>query len=506
MTRYQNEMLAEPVSDLDSLLAGITGILRCWMNDPVNSAKAPAEKRMPPALLHSIMALRPLAVSMPEQAGGRGGAIKECLQLLSATSYESLEMSMIFGINMFLFLQPVIKYAGTAIKSDIFHRFLDEGQMGGFMLTEPDYGSDVLNLATAHVDTGTHYHISGTKHWQGLTGHATYWLIASRKKNLSGELSRDIDFFIADGNQEEQRTEVLKYYDSLGLHMLPYGLSKIDVSVPREQRLHGGSTGITMMLDILHNSRLQFPGMAMGFIQRMLDEAVAYCTKRHIGGLSLLTYDHVQYQISRIQAAYTICSAMCVKSCAFNSVACDASGLGLDANSMKTLVTDLMHESAQILLQLSGAQGYRLSAFAGRALIDSRPFRIFEGPNDVLYSQIAETILRGMKITGQRNLLAYLQQHQSTITSSGLFQNDLDFVMDFSLPQRKKVDLGGIIARIIAAGYVMELDHKGYRKDLIDMAILVLRQDVAGLFAAFGSKHKPLPVVDYKEGSDWSDF
>lgn len=112
----------------------------------------------------------------------------------------------------------------------------------------------------------------------------------------------------------------------------------------------------------------------MGYLQRVLDEAIAYCTKRHIGGLSLLTYDNVQYQLSRIQAAYTICPAMCARTCAINGIDRDASEMGLEANSIKALVTDLMQESAQILLQLSGAKGYWISEFAGRALIDSRPF------------------------------------------------------------------------------------------------------------------------------------
>ena len=65
---------------------------------------------------------------------------------------------------------------------------------------------------------------------------------------------------------------------------------------------------------------------------------------------------------------------------------------GWQANATKAVLTDMMQSVAQSLLQLTGAIGYRRDHIAGRAVADSRPFQIFEGSNDVMYSQIAETM------------------------------------------------------------------------------------------------------------------
>src|SRR3546814_17729924 len=81
---------------------------------------------------------------------------------------------------------------------------------------------------------------------------------------------------------------------------------------------------------------------------------------------------------------------------------------------MKALVADRMQESAQLLAQLSGAKGYRISHIGGRGVMDSRPFQVFEGSNEMLYSQIAETIFREMKKFKQQNLLEYLKNHPLT--------------------------------------------------------------------------------------------
>src|SRR3546814_6395591 len=66
--------------------------------------------------------------------------------------------------------------------------------MGGLMITEPAYGSDALNMKTAHRELEDNYRLEGIKHWQGLTGLADYWIIASRGSLPTGELKRDIEF------------------------------------------------------------------------------------------------------------------------------------------------------------------------------------------------------------------------------------------------------------------------------------------------------------------------
>lgn len=64
----------------------------------------------------------------------------------------------------------------------------------------------------------------------------------------------------------------------------------------------------------------------------------------------------------------------------------------------------MMQSAAQSLLQLVGAKGYRRDHIAGSAVVDSRPFQIFEGSNDILYEQISDSILKSMKKVKEANL------------------------------------------------------------------------------------------------------
>ena len=335
--------------------------LKSVFYDRADVNKFSLNRNVPFLVMRELFANAPLSVAIPEKFGGRGVKVKECLGLLSAASYESLSLSLTFGINIALFLEPVAKYAIEAVKGDIFKRFLEKQQMGGLMITEPDFGSDALGMQTYNTKENGIYHIKGTKHWQGLTGIADFWLITSRHKNENGNLSRDIDFFICDVTKDKQKIIVEEYFDNLGLYMIPYGRNKLNLQIPEAYKLVPESTGIKMMLDILHRSRMQFPGMGMGFIKRMLDEALKQCKNRIVGGKNLLALDQIQFQISKIQSSYTICSAMCFTSSSKSGIENNLALDGIEANSMKATVTDLMHESAQTLVQLSGAKGYRLS-------------------------------------------------------------------------------------------------------------------------------------------------
>ncbi len=464
------------------------------------------QRGLPPFALREIMSVNPLAIGIPEKYGGRGAKMHENIALLEAASYESLALSLTFGINSALFLQPVGKYALEEVKSNVFKRFLEQKNMGGLMITEPDFGSDALNMQTSFSEVENQFHLKGKKHWAGLTGWADFWLLTARQKSENGDLLRDIDFFICDVTQKNQGIEVEEFYDNLGLYQIPYGRNRIDVKIPKQQKLQPHTTGVKMMLDLLHRSRMQFPGMGMGFIQRMLDEAISHCTQRFVGGKSLFNYDQVQKRLAKLQASFTVCSAMCANSSKVAGIDKDLTGIGIEANAVKSVVTDLMQEAAQSLTQLVGAKAYRNSHIAGRGITDSRPFQIFEGSNDILYAQVSEGIIKQMKKLKEKNILHFLKGNELTIRSADRLKKLFNFELDFQLPQRKLVELGQIIGRVISMEMVLKLGDDGFRNDMIQGGIEMLEEEISALMSVFQSTNKPAVITDYQQGSSWLDL
>ncbi|MCE1198882.1 MAG: acyl-CoA dehydrogenase family protein [Marinilabiliales bacterium] len=465
--------------------------------------KLSMQRGLPPFMLREVMACNPLSVNIPLEYGGRGAKTDEILALLSAASYESLALSLTLGINSALFLQPLAKYGTDEARNLVFRRFLEQQNMGGLMITEPGHGSDALNMQTSFRPVDDGFLIQGTKHWAGLTGWADFWLLTAREQIREGELGRDIGFFICDVSQAEQHIEVEEFFDNLGLYQIPYGRNRIDVKVPELFRLQPHSTGIKLMLDLLHRSRLQFPGMALGFIHRMFDEAMIHTRERAVAGKKLIELDQVQHRLSELQSSYTIASAMCATSSKTAGIDKDLTTASVQANSVKSYVTDLMQQAAQSLVQMVGAKAYRLSHIGGRGITDSRPFQIFEGSNDMLYAQISEAFTKQMKSLRLANLKDYLKQHHLTTKSSDRIGRLFDFDLKSELTQRKLVDLGKVISRIVSMEMVIDLGENGFRKDLIDNCLDHLTNDIMTLLGVFHLPAQVAVVEDYKDNSQW---
>lgn len=461
------------------------------------------KRGLPPYILREVLECNPLSTFIPEEYDGRGGKIAEALSMLETSSYQSLPLSLMMGINGALFLQPVANYGTDEAKEKIFSRFLKKKNMGGLMITEPDFGSDALKMNTSYIhdaDTDS-YHVEGLKHWAGLTGWADFWLITARGRNEKGELSRDIGFFIHDSSNGG--IEVLEYYKNLGLYMLPYGRNKINIEVPSEYRLEPSTNGVTMMLDILHRSRLQFPGMGTGHLKRMLDEAVDHCKTRMVGGSSLYTYDQVKERLANLQSYFTISSAMSFFTSTNVPLEKNTSRMDVEANSIKTVVTDYMHEASQSLMQLVGAKGYRLDHIAGRSMVDSRPFQIFEGSNDILYQQITASVLKLMKRSKESNLYQFLKGYSLTRHSADYFKDITDFEVNHKMAQRKLVQLGKALSRMVSMDMVFKLGDSGFNSEMISNSLKVVRNEIKTLIASYTNNEEAGVVDDYEDSGSW---
>lgn len=491
------------MTDFESFLKRYKTKLSSIFNKEMETNKSTLSRGISSQSLSEILNITPLAAFIPSRYGGYGGHTAEALAMLEASSYESLPLSLMMGINGALFLQPIANYATEDVKKSIYDRVINRNKLGGLMITEPNYGSEALKMKTSYAfdSEKNTYKIEGLKHWAGLTGMADYWLMTAREKDSNGALSRDISFFVHD--TRNGGIDVKEYYNNLGLYMLPYGKNEINIEVPADHKLESKGTGITLMLDLLHRSRLQFPGMGMGFLRRMMEEAIEHCKTRIVGGTSLIGYDQVKARVAKIQSYFTVCSAMCNFTSTNVPLHKNTSRMDVEANAIKTVLTDYMQKASQSLLQLSGAKGYRLDHIAGRSTVDSRPFQIFEGSNDILYQQISESIIKMMRKLKSKNLYDFLKEYDLTIRSSDYFKEKLNFEIDTKMPQRKLVQLGEALGRLISMELTLDLGDKGFNKQLINNALDNLQLEIKSILSSFKSDTLSQVVEDFQIESSW---
>lgn len=177
--------------------------------------------------------------------------------------------------------------------------------------------------------------------------------------------------------------------------------------------------------------------------------------------------------------------------------------MDLPANSIKTLTTDMMQQASQSLLQLMGAKGYRLDHIAGRSLIDSRPFQIFEGSNDILYQQISESVLKRMRKFKTRNLYEFLENYRFSENAAGYLKDLLNFRVDENLAQHRMIELGRVLSRVLSMEFTLQLGEKGFNRELIAGTMDVLRNDIERIMTSYHNSSRPKVIDYYEESSSW---
>ena len=136
-------------------------------------------------------------------------------------------------------------------------------------------------------------------------------------------------------------------------------------------------------------------------------------------------------------------------------------------------------------------------------MVDSRPFQIFEGSNDILYQQITASVLKLMKRNKESNLYRFLKSYSLTKHSADYFKDITDFEVDQKMAQRKLVQLGKALSRIVSMDMVFKLGESGFNSEMISNSLKVVRNEIKTLITSYAQNEEAGVVDDYKDAGSW---
>jgi hypothetical protein len=111
-----------------------------------------------------------------------------------------------------------------------------------------------------------------------------------------------------------------------------------------------------------------------------------------------------------------------------------------------------------------------------------------------------------MKQAKENNLFQFLKNLSLTSKSAEYMKEILNFNLDMQLPQRKLVELGKVIGRIVSMEMVIDLGQKGFLPDLIANSLKFMEQELNALMSSYSCNNLSLVLADYKEDSHWRSF
>ena len=279
----------------------------------------------------------------------------------------------------------IYKYGSEELRRKYIAKLVSAQYLGGFAITEPDAGSDVMAMQSAAEDKGDHWLLNGSKTWISNANVADVLIYYAYTDRSQG--SRGLSAFVLEPkNFNGVKTSGL---DKMGSHSSPTGeVFLSDTRIPKENILGQPGDGARIVFSSLNQTRLSAAAGAVGLAQACLDTAVKYCNDRKQFGKPIGTFQMNQDMIAQMATEIEAARLLVYKA----AWAKDQGKLnnGLDVAMAKYFAGEAVNKCANYAMRILGAYGYSTEYPVARFYRDAPTYTMVEGSSNICKWIIAQ--------------------------------------------------------------------------------------------------------------------
>ncbi|MFO7875087.1 MAG: acyl-CoA dehydrogenase family protein [Desulfovermiculus sp.] len=321
---------------------------------------------------------------VPEEYGGEGMGFVASMIVTEEIARAASSLRVQVNMQELGCAYTIYRYGSEELKKKYIPKLVEAEYVGGFGITEPDAGSDVMAMQSTAEDKGDHWLINGSKTWISNAHVADvliYYAYTDQSKGSKG-LSA---FVIEPKNFNGIKTTKL---DKMGSHCSPTGEVFLDnTRVPKENILGSPGDGARIVFSSLNQTRLSAAAGGVGLAQACLDEIVKYCKQRKQFGKSIGDFQMNQEMIGQLSAEIEAARLVVYKAAYFK----DQGKLnnGLDVAQAKYLAGEVANKAANFAMRILGAYGYSTEYPVERLFRDMPTYYMVEGSANICKMIIA---------------------------------------------------------------------------------------------------------------------
>ena len=328
-------------------------------------------------------------LEIPKEYGGTGLSYETTAMIFEELAKVDAGYAITF-VTTFVALRNVI-LAGTKEQGRYFADKINQGSFAGFALTEPNAGSDIASMRASATEDGEDYILNGTKTFITNGGLSSVFVGFFKTDMSLGH--KGISAFIIDA--DEKGVSIGAHEDKMGLRLSnTTDVIFENVRVPKSAMLGPKGSGFKLALNALNLSRAFVATLAVGIMQRALDESMKYAKERKQFGRPLAELQMVQAMLADM--AIKIEASRCLVN---NTMKLMDNGqlVQKEGAICKTFVSDAAQEVTSNAVQIFGGYGYSREYPVEKLMRDCKVFQIFEGANQVQRLTIAGVLNREYK-------------------------------------------------------------------------------------------------------------
>ncbi len=354
-----------------------------------HAAQWDREGKLPLDVLHKMGELGFLGMCVPAAWGGAGSDFVSYVVALMEIAAGDGAVSTVMSVNNSPVCAAILGY-GTEAQKERFLPPLARGeQIGAFLLSEPQAGSDAANLLTRAAREGGDYVLNGTKQFITSGRIASLAMIFGITDPEAGK--RGMTCFLcgtdAPGYQVAKEEEKLGQRASDTCQVVLDGLR-----VPADGVLGKPGEGYRIALANLSTGRIGIGAQAVGMAQAALEAATDYAGERVAFGKPIIEHQAVAFRLADMATQVEVARQAVLHAAALK----DAGQPCLKEASMaKLFASEMAERVCSDAIQIHGGYGYLRDYPVERIYRDVRVCQIYEGTSDVQRILISRELAAG---------------------------------------------------------------------------------------------------------------
>lgn len=356
--------------------------------------KKDAEKAFPSEYWKAVCDAGLAGVALHEEHGGSGLGMMEMaliVEALAATGGGST-VGQLFMINPIFGGVSISRFGSEAMKKELLPKIISGEVNCSMALTEPDAGTNTLEIKTFASADGDGWRLNGRKIWITGVASAQKMLVVARTKKLQDSASRTdgLSMFMIDVERDGLSHTPI---DKLGTCTLDSSTVFFDnVRVEPGELIGTLHKGWRELLDVLNTERMVTTAALVGTGELAIKLAVDYANDRKVfGDRPISSYQGLQFPLAQCHVEIESARLLNYKAATNFDMNLPYSN---EANAAKLIAAQAVARATERSMQTMGGMGYAKEFHVERLWRDCRLFRFAPVSEEMLLNYVANHELK----------------------------------------------------------------------------------------------------------------
>jgi acyl-CoA dehydrogenase len=348
-----------------------------------------ARKAFPQAFWQAVCEAGLCGVALPEAHGGSGLGMVEMALIIEqlAAAGGGSTVGQLFMINPIFGGVSVSRFGSEAMRRELLPKIIS-GEINCCMaLTEPDAGSNSLEIKTFAARAGNGWRLSGRKIWITGVESAQKMLVIARTTKVedSPKRTHGLTMFMIDVARKGLTYAPI---EKVGTNTLSAcNVFFDDVEVDGSEMIGTLDGGWYELLDVLNTERIVTTAGLVGAADLAIRLAVDYAKERRVfAGKPIASYQGLQFPLAQHWAEVQCARLMNLKAAALFDA---GKPYGTEANVGKLIASQAASAGIEQAMQTMGGMGFAKGMHVERLWRDARLFRFAPISEEMILNFIA---------------------------------------------------------------------------------------------------------------------